>query len=122
MTNQDTLVAQASNLSDLIAYQDGSVVSRTLINKAAGTVTLFAFDANQGLSEHTAPYDAMVYVLDGEVEIRIAGKPIALKQGEMTIMPANQPHALTAITRFKMLLIIDLSPYYIPIFPLDIYH
>jgi quercetin dioxygenase-like cupin family protein len=105
MTNQDTLVAQASNLSDLIAYQDGSVVSRTLINKAAGTVTLFAFDANQGLSEHTAPYDAMVYVLDGEVEIRIAGKPIALKQGEMTIMPANQPHALTAITRFKMLLI-----------------
>jgi len=105
MTNQDTLIAQASNLSDLITYQDGSVVSRTLINKAAGTVTLFAFDANQGLSEHTAPYDAMVYVLDGEVEIRIAGKPVTLKQGEMTIMPANQPHALTAKTKFKMLLI-----------------
>ena len=105
MTNHDTLIAQASNLSDLIDYQDGSVVSRTLINKAAGTVTLFAFDANQGLSEHTAPYDAMVYVLDGEVEIRIAGKSITLKQGEMTIMPANQPHALTAKTKFKMLLI-----------------
>lgn len=105
MTSHDTLIAQASNLSDLITYQDDSVVSRTLINKAAGTVTLFAFDANQGLSEHTAPYDAMVYVLDGEVEIRIAGKPITLKQGEMTIMPANQPHALTAKTKFKMLLI-----------------
>lgn len=105
MTNQDTLIAQASNLSDLITYQDGSVVSRTLINKVAGTVTLFAFDANQGLSEHTAPYDALVYVLDGEVEIRIAGKPVTLKQGEMTIMPANQPHALTAKSKFKMLLI-----------------
>jgi len=96
--------AQASNLSSLIDYQEGSIVSRTLIDKKTGTVTLFAFDENQGLSEHTAPYDAMVYVLDGEVEVTISSKPIKLKQGEMTIMPANEPHALSAKTRFKMLL------------------
>ena len=98
------LKAQTSNLAGLIDYQDGSVVSRTIIDKKSGTVTLFAFDENQGLSEHTAPYDAMVYVVDGEVEVVISGKPIRLKQGEMTIMPANQPHALTAKTRFKMVL------------------
>jgi quercetin dioxygenase-like cupin family protein len=101
---QAKLIAQASNLSGLIDYQEGSVVSRTLIDKKAGTVTLFAFDENQGLSEHTAPYDAMVYVLDGEVEVTISGKPVSLKQGEVTIMPANQPHALAAKTKFKMLL------------------
>jgi quercetin dioxygenase-like cupin family protein len=98
------LKAQASNLSGLIDYQEGSVVSRTLIDKKTGTVTLFAFEMNQGLSEHTAPYDAMVYVVDGEVEVTISGTPIRLKQGEMTIMPANEPHALAAKTRFKMLL------------------
>lgn len=98
------LKAQASNLSSLINFQEGSVVSRTLIDKKTGTVTLFAFDINQGLSEHTAPYDAMVYVLDGEVEVKISGNPITLKQGEITIMPANEPHALTAKTKFKMLL------------------
>jgi quercetin dioxygenase-like cupin family protein len=103
-SKKETLVAQASNLSELINYQEGSVVSRTIIDKKAGTVTLFAFDESQGLSEHTAPYDAMVYVLDGEVEVTIAGKPVALKTGEITIMPANQPHALTAKTKFKMLL------------------
>ena len=99
------LVAKASNLEGLIDYQEGSVVSRTIIDKKTGTITLFAFDENQGLSEHTAPYDAMVYVLDGEGEVTISGKPIRLKQGEMTIMPANEPHALTAKTKFKMLLI-----------------
>jgi quercetin dioxygenase-like cupin family protein len=98
------LKAKASNLSGLIDYQEGSVVSHTIINKKTGTVTLFAFDLNQGLSEHTAPYDALVYVLDGEVEVTISGKPIQLKKGQITIMPANQPHALTAKTRFKMLL------------------
>ena len=98
------LKAKASNLSSLINYQEGSVVSRTLIDKKTGTVTLFAFDINQGLSEHTAPYDAMVYVLDGEVEVTISGNPITLKQGEITIMPANKPHALAAKTKFKMLL------------------
>src|SRR3989304_9802260 len=92
--NKRKLEAQPASLIALIDYQEGSVVSRTLIDKKGGTVTLFAFDENQGLSEHTAPYDAMVYVLDGEVDVTISGKPIRLKQGEMTIMPANQPHAL----------------------------
>jgi quercetin dioxygenase-like cupin family protein len=106
MANQkrDLLVAQASDLASLIDYQEGSVVSRTIIDKPAGTVTLFAFDEGQGLSEHTAPYDAMVYVIDGAVEVTITGKPVVLRPGEMTIMPANQPHALAAKTRFKMLL------------------
>jgi quercetin dioxygenase-like cupin family protein len=98
------LVAEVSNLLGLIDYQDGSVVSRTLIDKKTGTVTLFAFDNGQGLSEHTAPYDALVYVLDGEVDITISDKPLRLKQGEMTILPANKPHALAAKTKFKMLL------------------
>jgi quercetin dioxygenase-like cupin family protein len=101
---KNEFIAKASNLEGLIDYQEGSVVSRTLIDKKAGTVTLFAFDEKQGLSEHTAPYNAMVYVLDGEVEITISGNPITLKQGEMTIMPANHPHALAAKTKFKMLL------------------
>ena len=104
-TKKENLVAQASNLKDLIAYQEGSVVSRTVIDKKVGTITLFAFDEKQGLSEHTAPYDALVYVLDGEVEVTIAGKPVNLKEGQMTIMPANKPHALSAKTQFKMLLV-----------------
>jgi quercetin dioxygenase-like cupin family protein len=99
------LIAKASNLANLIEYQEGSVVSRTILDKKTGTITLFAFDQNQGLSEHTAPYDALVYVLEGEVDVTISGRQIRLKQGEMTIMPANQPHALSAVTRFKMLLI-----------------
>jgi quercetin dioxygenase-like cupin family protein len=101
---KNELKAKASTLRNLIDYQEGSVVSRTLIDKKAGTVTLFAFDENQGLSEHTTPYDAMVYVLDGEVEVTISGKPITVKEGEITIMPANEPHALAAKTKFKMLL------------------
>lgn len=99
-----TFKANVSKLDDLINYQQGSVVSRTIIDKKTGTVTLFAFDENQALSEHTAPYDAMVYVLDGEVKITISGKPLNLKQGEMTIMPANEPHVLIATRKFKMLL------------------
>ena len=102
--NVNKLVAQAVNLTGLVEYQAGSVVSRTIIDKKAGTVTLFAFDEGQGLSEHTAPYDALVFILDGEADIVISGKPIRLKKGELTIMPANQPHALTAVTKFKMLL------------------
>ena len=98
------LKGQVSNLSSLISYQEGSVVSRTLIDKKTGTITLFAFDINQGLSEHTAPYDAMVYVLEGEVEVTISGNPITLKQGDITIMPANKPHALAAKSKFKMFL------------------
>jgi len=102
--NAKTFIAQAVNLTDLINYQAGSVVSRTIIDKKAGTVTLFAFDESQGLSEHTAPYDALVYILDGEADVVISGKPVRLKKGEFTIMPANEPHALSAVTRFKMLL------------------
>jgi quercetin dioxygenase-like cupin family protein len=102
--SSNLLVAKASKLEDLVQFQEGSVVSRTLFDKKAGTLTLFAFDQNQGLSEHTAPYDALVYMVEGEVEITISGKPLTLKQGEITIMPANQPHAFAAKTRFKMLL------------------
>ena len=103
-SDSSKLAGKVKNLSGLINYQEGSVVSRTVIDKKTGTVTLFAFDENQGLSEHTAPYDAMVYVLDGEVAVTISGKPLKLKQGEMTIIPANEPHALSAKTKFKMLL------------------
>jgi quercetin dioxygenase-like cupin family protein len=102
--NTRKLEAQATNLIGLIDYQEGSIVSRTIIDKKAGTVTLFAFDGGQGLSEHTAPYDALVCILDGEADVVVSGKPIRLKKGEMTIMPANEPHAVRAVTRFKMLL------------------
>lgn len=95
---------KASSLVDLVNYQEQSVVSKTLIKKETGTVTLFAFDQGQGLSEHTAPFDAFVYVLDGEVEITISGNPVILKEGQMIIMPANEPHALKAVKRFKMML------------------
>ena len=91
-------------VSDLIAYQEGAVVSRQIVKAEAGNVTLFAFDLGQELSEHTAPFDALVHVLDGEVEVRISGKPFTLKAGEAIVMPANEPHALKALTRFKMLL------------------
>ncbi|MEM3000377.1 MAG: cupin domain-containing protein [Candidatus Bathyarchaeia archaeon] len=97
--------AQAVNLAQLVDYQSGSIVSRTLIDKKTGTVTLFAFDQGEGLSEHTAPYDALIYVLEGEVEVVISGKAVRLKAGELTMMPANKPHALSAVTKFKMLLI-----------------
>ncbi len=95
-----------SVLVNMVGYQKGSIVSKTIIEKNSGTVTLFAFDQGQGLSEHTAPFDAMVQVLDGEAEIRISGNPYNLKQGEMIIMPANEPHALKAVKPFKMLLIL----------------
>ena len=97
-------VGRAIRLVDLADYQEGSVVSRTIVDKKAGTVTFFAFAEGQGLSEHTAPYDALVYLLDGEANIVISGKPIRLKGGEMVIMPANQPHALQATKDFKMVL------------------
>ena len=98
------LVAQAAKLEALIGYQEGAVVSRTIIDKKVGTVTLFAFDEGQGLSEHTAPYDALVYIIDGEAEISIAKKIIRMRAGEIVIMPANQPHSLKAVKQFKMVL------------------
>ncbi len=103
--NTDKLLGQVIELSGLIDYQEGAVVSRTIIDKATGTCTLFAFDGGQGLSEHTAPFDALVYILDGEAEVTISGKSLHLKDGDMVIMPANEPHALLAIKRFKMMLV-----------------
>ncbi|MBN2569116.1 MAG: cupin domain-containing protein [Deltaproteobacteria bacterium] len=99
------IVGKANNMADQVVYQDDSVVSKTLIDKKVGTVTLFAFGKGQGLSEHTAPFDAMVCILDGEAEIIIAGNPVSVKAGEMIIMPANKPHSLKAVKKFKMMLI-----------------
>lgn len=96
---------QPSSLVNMVEYQTDAVVSKTIVKKGTGTVTLFAFDEGQGLSEHTAPFDAMVQVLDGEVEISIAGKLYRVKQGEFIVMPANIPHALKGVTQFKMMLI-----------------
>lgn len=96
--------AETVNVLAHINYQDGSIVSREVVKKPTGTVTVFAFDAGQGLSEHTAPFDALVQVLEGQVEILISGQPHCLGGGEMILMPANQPHALKALTRFKMML------------------
>ena len=91
-------------LKELVAYQKQAIVSKTLVEKETGTVTLFAFDQEQALSEHTAPFDALVQVLDGKVDITVAGKPFHLEAGDIIVMPANQPHALKAVTPFKMLL------------------
>jgi quercetin dioxygenase-like cupin family protein len=102
--NQKNFSAESVYTTDLVSYQPGAVVSRTLINKKTGTVTLFAFDAGEGLSEHTAPFDALVYLLDGEAEVIISGKSHHLKAGEMILMPAGEPHALKAIQQFKMML------------------
>ena len=96
--------SQILKLADLVAYQEGSVVSRQITKSDAGNVTLFAFDVGQELSEHTAPFDALVHILDGEAEVRLAGVPYNLTAGDAIVMPANVPHALTARTRFKMLL------------------
>ncbi|OPY09252.1 MAG: Cupin domain protein [Syntrophaceae bacterium PtaB.Bin095] len=94
-----------SNMKTLVDYQIGSIVSREIIKKPTGTVTLFAFDRDQGLSEHTAPFDALVCILDGEAEISISGNAHHLREGDMITMPAGQPHALKALARFKMMLI-----------------
>jgi quercetin dioxygenase-like cupin family protein len=96
--------AQAIALSSLVEYAPGSVVSRTLVKSNAGTLTLFAFDAGQGLSEHSAPFNALVQVVEGEVALTIGGQPVPARAGEIVLMPANVPHALHASTRFKMLL------------------
>ncbi len=99
------MIIESQKLTELIEYQQDSVVSKTIIKKEAGTVTLFAFSEGEGLSEHTAPYDAMVYAVDGEAEITVSGRSNVLRQGEMIILPANKPHAVKAWKRFKMLLI-----------------
>jgi quercetin dioxygenase-like cupin family protein len=96
--------SEVQNLSSLVDYQTGSVVSRQITKSDVGNVTLFAFDVGQELSEHTVPYDALVHVLDGQAEVRISGKPFLLSSGDAILMPANEPHALKAVQRFKMLL------------------
>ena len=96
--------SQILTVNGLIDYQDGSIVSRVILKSESGNVTMFAFDKGQELSEHSAPYDALVEILDGEAEIRISGKPFVLKSGEAIIMPANDPHALMAVKKFKMML------------------
>jgi quercetin dioxygenase-like cupin family protein len=101
----DDIKGRVLDASGLVDYQAGAVVSRTLIQKPTGTVTLFSFDQGQGLSEHTAPFDALVLVLDGEAEIRICGAPHRVKAGQAIIMPADKPHALQAVAPFKMALV-----------------
>jgi len=100
----EELKAKVLKVEDLIEYQDGAVVSREIIRKDTGTVTIFAFDKGEGLSEHTAPFDAMVQVIDGKAEITISGKKNILIGGDMIIMPANVPHALHGLERYKMVL------------------
>jgi len=100
------LIATNTKLIELSDYQDNSIVSRTIIDKKTGTITFFAFDEGQSLSEHTAPFDAFVYIIDGDAKITISGKSINLTKGEMVIMPANQPHAVRAINKFKMILVL----------------
>lgn len=101
----ENITGQAGNLNDLVHYQEDSIVSKEIIRKDKGTVTLFAFDKGQELSEHIAPFDALVYIFDGKAEIIISGAPNHLKTGEIVIMPANKPHALKAAERFKMMLV-----------------
>lgn len=101
---EQNLEARAHSLEALVAYQEGAVVSRTLLKQDKGSVTLFAFDRGQELSEHTVPHDALVLVLDGESEITISGNPHRLETGEAIIMPGGQPHAVSATSRFKMML------------------
>lgn len=104
-TATEKIIGQAAGLNSLVEYQVKAIVSRTLVDKKAGTITLFAFAEGQGLSEHTAPFDALVYIIDGEADITISKKAIKLKAGDMVIMPANKPHALKANKPFKMMLV-----------------
>lgn len=103
--NEKNLLAETLNMKELTEYQQGAVVSKEILKKDTGTVTIFAFDQGQGLSEHTAPFDALVAVLDGKAEIIISGKSHTVSEGEMIIMPADEPHALKANERFKMMLV-----------------
>jgi len=104
-TGSKKLIGIVTDLVGLVDYQEGSIVSREIAKKSTGTITVFAFDKAQSLSEHTAPFDAFVQVLDGEAQITISGRPLSLKRGEMVIMPANEPHSVKAQVRFKMLLV-----------------
>ena len=99
------LIAEVLDMENLVQYQPGSVVSREIFRRNTSNITIFAFDEGQGLSEHTAPFDAVACILDGKAEITVAGKPNIVKKGEMLIMPANKPHSLKAVEKFKMMLV-----------------
>lgn len=101
----DRLLAKVLKATELVKYQDGAIVSRAIVDKKTGTVTAFAFDEGDGLSEHTAPYDALVLVLEGRLEVTIAGEKLDVSEQELVIMPANKPHAVRAVTKCKMLLV-----------------
>lgn len=103
--SRENITGRALGLKELVAYQDGAVVSKTLVDRGIGTITLFSFAEGQGLSEHTAPFDAFVQIVEGAAEITISGVATTVREGEMIIMPANQPHSLKARERFKMLLV-----------------
>lgn len=103
--DREEIKGEVLHLKDLVAYQVGSVASRMIINKKAGSITIFSFDEGEGLSEHTAPFDAVVTILDGECEVWVSGKTHQMKEGDTIIFPANAPHALSAVTRFKMMLV-----------------
>ncbi len=104
MPSPDKAMKDASTVTELVAYQADSIVSKILLKSAGGSVTLFAFDEGQELSEHTTPFDALVSVIDGEVEIRISGAPHRVRAGQVIVLPANEPHALKAVSPFKMIL------------------
>lgn len=103
--NEKSVVTEKIRPSDLLNYQQGAVVSKVLLKKKSGNITVFAFSKGEGLSEHTAPFDAFVHVIDGEAEVTVSGKPHMLNGGEAIIMPANEPHALKAVSDFRMLLV-----------------
>jgi len=103
--NENSVITERIKPSDLLNYQQGAVVSKVLLKKKSGNITVFAFSKGEGLSEHTAPFDAFVHVIDGEAEVTVSGKPHMLNAGEAIIMPANEPHALKAVSDFRMLLV-----------------
>jgi quercetin dioxygenase-like cupin family protein len=105
MSEKKVVKGKASNLAGLVEYSSGSIVSKTLVDRKTGTITLFAFDEGQGLSEHTAPFDAVVQIVDGEGKLTVGGKPVRARTGDFVIMPANVPHSVKAVKRFKMLLV-----------------
>ena len=102
--DREELKGRVLEIKDLVAYQEGTIASRMIINKKVGSITIFSFDKDEGLSEHTAPYDAVVTILDGECEVWVGGTTHQMTAGQTIIFPANVPHALSAITRFKMML------------------
>jgi len=101
----ESLIGKAVEMGGLVSYHSGSVISRTLVDRKVGTITLFSFDAGQGLSEHTVPFDAFVQIVDGSAEVTIAGKKHLVSAGEFIIMPANIPHSMKAVEKFKMMLV-----------------